>query len=95
MKLPTPVQGVRESSEAGTGRFETFLETVFPKVFPLSLILDGYVGKLWSFVHRILAAPSTREGGLMSEVERTRASAQPRRTICYDQSLLRVSLHGS
>ena len=28
----------------------------------------------------------TREGGLMSEVERTRALTQPRRTICCDQS---------
>ncbi|EZA54529.1 hypothetical protein X777_05508 [Ooceraea biroi] len=38
----------------------------------------------------------TREGGLMSEVERTRALTQPRRTICCDQSLSRASsLHAS
>ncbi|KYN13347.1 hypothetical protein ALC57_14360 [Trachymyrmex cornetzi] len=38
----------------------------------------------------------TREGGLMSEVERTRALTQPRRTICCDQSRSRASsLHAS
>ncbi|KYQ52194.1 hypothetical protein ALC60_08809 [Trachymyrmex zeteki] len=74
--------------------------------FSLSLINPSRSSTCWGPLEsRVLKISSsdvntgyrlTREGGLMSEVERTRALTQPRRTIYYDQSRSRASsLHAS